>query len=89
MTTKLELADKVWSVQGRPIYDGALLAIREGQRWRTWRAVLPTGRRHPTLSSPLWLLAHDESRVEDAQEITVEQISGEQILADALDVRWA
>ena len=89
MTAKLELSNEVWSVEGRPVYDGALLSIREGQRWTTWRAVLPTSGRHPTHSSPLWLLAHDETRVEDTQETTVEQLSGDQILADALDVRWA
>ena len=93
MVSKLEHSNRRWTVGGKELFDGALLCIRDGQRWTTWRAVVPQQVEHPNLAAPLWFLAHESgterSQAFDVHEITVEQMSGDQVLADDLDIRWA
>ena len=87
MERGLEKQANGWSLAGRPLTDGALVAVKTGGDWTVWRAVRPSAAHIPQLAAALWLVSYDPTREEDP-DATVEQLTGEQVIAGELPIRW-
>jgi hypothetical protein len=75
-----------WTLNGRPIFDGSLLGFRVDGEWSRWRAVMPIPQ-GAGLRPKLWLL-RDELASPADPEATVEQMTGELVIEQALEARW-
>lgn len=75
-----------WTLDGEPIFDGSLLAFRMDGEWSRWRAVMPIPQA-AALRPKLWLLRDEHSSPIDP-ESTIEQMTGDLVVAQQFEARW-
>ena len=86
MLRSVVCSGSTWTLDGRPIFDGSLLAFRVDGEWSRWRAVMPIPH-DAGLRPKLWLL-RDEQNAHADPETTVEQMTGELVIEQGFEARW-